>query len=96
MVTRLKEIMQEKGITSVALAQMMNVSKVTISSLINGKTQSLDTISNAATALGVPMWQPFASPNEIIPASGNGHAIKCPKCGQEFEVELKPKGYNGE
>lgn len=88
MITRLKEIMQEKGITSVALAQMMNVSKVTISSLINGKTQSLDTISNAATALGVPVWQLFISPEEVLSTSGGGHKIKCPKCECEFRIDI--------
>lgn len=63
---RLKEIMQEKDITSVSLANMMGLSKNTISNLINNKTMpSIDTIEKISNALDVPMWQLFASPEEI-------------------------------
>lgn len=63
---RLKEIMQEKGITSAALASMVGLSKNTISNLINDKTKpSLGTINEIAEKIGVPMWQLFASPEEV-------------------------------
>ena len=59
MVTRLKEIMGEKGMTSVALAKAMGVTTVTVSSMITGKTQSLDNLEKAANILGVPLWRLF-------------------------------------
>lgn len=86
---RIKEIMQEKGVSSVKMADMIHVSKVTISNLINNKTMpSIDTLEKIATALGVPIWQLFVSPSDV---TGGGRTFKCPKCGLEFEVELKPK-----
>ncbi|CAG9884413.1 helix-turn-helix domain-containing protein [Bacteroides ovatus] len=82
MKTRIKEIMQEKGISSVVLAEKIGVSKVTVSNLINDKTMpSLKTMEDVANALDVPMWQLFASPDEV---GGNG--FTCPKCGAKLKL----------
>lgn len=89
---RVKEIMQEKGITSIALATMVGLSKNTISNLINNKTMpSVETLNEIAAALDVPLWQLFAAPNDVASTKDTGAKVKCPNCGQEFEVELKPK-----
>lgn len=91
MKVRIKEIMVEKGVSSVSLADIIGVSKVTVSNLINNKTMpSVETLEKIATALNVPMWQLSASPEEIQPQS-DGVSITCPNCGKEFEVELKAK-----
>lgn len=66
MQVRIKEIMVEKGMSSVSLADIIGVSKVTVSNLINNKTMpSVETLEKIATALNVPMWQLFASPEEV-------------------------------
>lgn len=66
MQVRIKEIMVEKGMSSVSLADIIGVSKVTVSNLINNKTMpSVETLEKIATALNVPMWQLFASPKEV-------------------------------
>lgn len=58
--------MIEKGVSSVSLADMIGVSKVTVSNLINNKTMpSVETLDKIATALDVPMWQLFVSPVEV-------------------------------
>lgn len=63
---RLKEIMQERGITSIALASMVGLSKNTISNLINNKTMpSLDTLNEIAEKINVPIWQLFTSPEDV-------------------------------
>lgn len=63
---RIKDIMIEKGVSSVNLADMIGVSKVTVSNLINNKTMpSVETLDKIATALDVPMWQLFVSPEEV-------------------------------
>lgn len=86
MLVRIKEVMNEKGVSSVKLAEMVNVSKVTISNLINNKTMpSIDTLEKIATALDVPIWQLFASPSEVASKST---MIKCPHCGKMFELEF--------
>lgn len=66
MKVRIKEIMVEKGVSSVSLADIIGVSKVTVSNLINNKTMpSVETLEKISTALNVPMWQLFASPAEV-------------------------------
>lgn len=73
MQVRIKEIMVEKGVSSVSLADIIGVSKVTISNLINNKTMpSVETLEKIASALNVPMWQLFASPVEV---TGKGELI---------------------
>ena len=79
---RIKEIMQEKGISSVVLAEKIGVSKVTVSNLINDKTMpSLKTMEDVANALDIPMWQLFASPDEV-----GGNSFICPKCGAKLKL----------
>lgn len=88
---RIKEIMQEKSISSVILSERIGVSKVSISYIINGKQKpSYDTLEKIATALEVPMWQLFASPEEVAKESGGK---VCPYCGGliDVSVELKKK-----
>lgn len=82
MKARIKEIMQEKGVSSVLLAEKIGVSKVTVSNLINNKTMpSLKTMEDIANALEVPMWQLFASPEEV-----GGNTFTCPKCGTRLKL----------
>ena len=86
MKVRIKEIMQQKGITSVALSEMMGISKATVSNLINNKTMpSIDTLGKIAEVLDVPSWQLFASEEEVFGDSKN--YITCPKCGARFKLE---------
>ena len=79
---RLKEIMQEKGIPSIALASMVGLSKNTISNLINNKTKpSLDTLNEIAEKIGVPVWQLFASPDDV---AGSGDFVAFIKDGKNI------------
>lgn len=87
---RIKEILKEQGVTINELADKLGISRVTLSTQING-TANIVSYEKIATALNVPMWQLFASPKEIQPQS-DGASITCPNCGKEFEVELKAKG----
>lgn len=89
MKVRIKEIMVEKGVSSVSLADIIGVSKVTVSNLINNKTMpSVETLEKIATALNVPMWQLFASPKEIQPQS-DGASITCPNCGKSIKIKAE-------
>lgn len=80
--------MVEKGVSSVSLASMIGVSKVTVSNLINNKTMpSVETLENIANALDVPMWQLFASKEEVQGEPADPNTITCPKCGTKFKME---------
>lgn len=86
MTLRIKEILQEKGVTSVMLSEKINVSKVSISYILNGKQKpSYDTLEKIAEALNVPMWQLFTSPEEVKEQSG---VHVCPHCGGLLDVNV--------
>lgn len=61
---RIKDLIKEKGYTQQEFANKLEMTRVGLSQLINGKP-SYPTLEKIATALGVPMWQLFASKDEI-------------------------------
>lgn len=61
---RIKEILKEQGVTINELADKLGISRVTLSTQING-TANIVSYEKIATALNVPMWQLFASPKEV-------------------------------
>lgn len=91
---RIKELLKEKHYTQQELADKMNVSLSAVRQMVAAESLTTATLEKIATALNVPMWQLFASPEEVQLPS-NAHSIKCPHCGNEFlvsvNVELKTK-----
>lgn len=91
---RIKELLKEKHYTQQELADKMNVSLSAVRQMVAAESLTTATLEKIATALNVPMWQLFASPEEVQLPS-NAHSIKCPHCGNEFpvsvNVELKPE-----
>lgn len=83
---RVKEITKSKGLTMQQLSEKLGVTRDTLTRNVNGNP-TIETLSKIATALEVPIWQLFASPEEVQPTS-NVHSIKCPKCGNEFPVSV--------
>lgn len=84
---RIKEILKEKGITQIELADMLNVTRSSIVKTLAGNP-SQETLEKIATALNVPMWQLFASPNEIQPKSDIA-SITCPNCGKNITIKAE-------
>lgn len=83
--TRIKEILKEKGITVNQLADMLDISRQALSKQIQGK-MLVETAQRIADTLNVPMWQLFASPNDIQKTDGS---LVCPKCGTPLELKIK-------
>lgn len=84
---RIKELLKEKHYTQQELADKMNVSLSAVRQMVAAESLTTATLEKIATALNVPMWQLFASPEEVQ-LSSNAHSIKCPKCGNEFPVSV--------
>ena len=82
---RIKEILKEKGITVNQLADMLDISRQALSKQIQGK-MLVETAQRIADTLNVPMWQLFASPNDIQKTDGS---LVCPKCGTPLELKIK-------
>ena len=82
---RIKEICKEKGITLEDLAKRLGILRTSLSQALSRNSFSTDKLSDIATALNVPMWQLFASPEEVQKENNN---IVCPHCGNSIKVTI--------
>nr|DAS71793.1 MAG TPA: Helix-turn-helix XRE-family like protein [Caudoviricetes sp.] len=85
--TRIKEILKEKGLTVNQLADMLEISRQALSKQIQGK-MLVETAQRIAEALDVPMWQLFASPEEVR-AKKDGLSLTCPHCGKDINIKVE-------
>lgn len=76
---RIKEILKEKGITLSRLADNMGVSRQALSRQVAGKLL-VEKAEEIASALNVPIWQLFVSPEEV---AGGGEFVAFVKDGNE-------------
>lgn len=81
---RIKEVIKEKGYTITSLADKLGIARESLSRMI--VSPSYPTLEKISTALNVPMWQLFASPNEVQQSGGS---LVCPKCGTSLELKIK-------
>lgn len=77
---RIKEILKEKKITAISLAEAVGMAQPSMSNIVNGKVMpSVETLEKVANALGVPFTDLFEHPQQNV--------ITCPKCGTRLEVK---------
>ena len=81
---RIKELIREKGYTQQQFADKLGLTRERLNAIVNGKP-SYPNLERLAEALGVEMWELFASRQEIL-ANTHGE-ITCPKCGQVFDLK---------
>lgn len=82
---RVKEITKSKGLTMQQLSEKLGVTRDTLTRNVNGNP-TIETLSKIATALEVPIWQLFASPEEVAQQTKSDI---CPHCGQPIVVKTK-------
>ena len=63
---RIKEVCKEKGITLEDLAKKLGILRTSLSQALSRNSFSTDKLNDIATALEVPIWQLFASPEEVV------------------------------
>ena len=86
LMNRIKEILKEKKLTQQELADMLGVTRISIVKTLAGNP-SQETFERIATALNVPMWQLFASPEEVRPKS-DALTLTCPHCGKDINLKI--------
>lgn len=82
---RIELLIKEKGYNMTSFAEKMNTTRQNLYAIL--KSPSYPTLEKVAEALDVPMWQLFASPEEIQPKS-DGSSITCPKCGKSIHIKV--------
>ena len=80
MENRIKDILSEKGLTAKELSSVIGLSSVSLYNIINGKQE--------ASALNVPFWQLFVSPEEVRPKS-DALTLTCPHCGKDINIKVE-------
>lgn len=81
---RIKELLKAKHYTQQELADKMNVSLSAVRQMVAAESLTTATLEKIATALNVPMWQLFASPEEVAQQTKSD---TCPHCGQPIVVK---------
>lgn len=66
------------------LADKMNVSLSAVKQMVSAESLTTATLEKIATALNVPMWQIFASPEEVTKET---KSELCPHCGQPIAIK---------
>lgn len=85
---RIKELLKEKGLTQQELADMVGVSYQSMKQTLNAPSVTTSTLEKISTALNVPMWQLFASPEEVRPKS-DALTLTCPHCGKNISIKFE-------
>ena len=85
---RIKELLKEKGLTQQELADMVGVSYQSMKQTLNAQSVTTSTLEKISTALNVPMWQLFASPEEVQPKK-DCLSLTCPHCGKEINIKVE-------
>lgn len=80
MENRIKEVIKEKGYTMKEFADVLGIARESLFKIV--KNPSSPTLEKLSNALNVPVWQFFASPEEV-------RNIKCPHCGKEIHIKIE-------
>ena len=88
MENRIKNLIKEKGFTQEQFAQKIGVTRMSLVKTLSGNP-SYETLQRIAEALGVEMWELFASKEEVM--KQNKNTIPCPYCGKPIDVSLLKK-----
>lgn len=83
--SRIKDVMKEKGFTQQMLADSLGVSLQSIKITLSGKHSMTEgTFERIAKALNVPVWELFVNPNELNKDMSN--SASCPHCGKAIKL----------
>lgn len=80
---RIREAIEQQGMTTKEVADKLNISISALNQNISGNP-SVKVLTKIAEAINVPVWQLFASPEEV---KNSSLTVKCPKCGEVIPVE---------
>lgn len=83
---RIRELIKEKGYTQQEFADKLGIARESLARILN--SPSYPSLEKIATALNVPMWQLFASSDEVQLQS-NMTGITCPHCGKNINIKVE-------
>lgn len=78
----IKEAMKRYGTSVNEVAERMNISRVTLSTHINGNP-STEVLLRIADAIGCPVTELFEQPKK------DGLSLTCPHCGKDINIKIE-------
>ena len=66
----------------------MNISLSAVKQMVSAESLTTATLEKIATALDVPMWQLFASPEDVNPKKDD-LTLTCPHCGKNINLNIE-------
>lgn len=83
--SRIKEVMKEKGFTQQMLADNLGISLQSVKITLSGKhSMTESTFERIAKALNVEVWELFVNPNELNKSASN--TANCPHCNKPIKL----------
>ena len=82
---RIKDIMKDKGITQVQLANALGITPISLNQQFARNTFNLDRLEEIADIFGIRV-------NDLF---DNVYKVKCPKCGEVINIVFNIKGFEG-
>lgn len=89
---RIKEICKEKGITLEQLAGKLGILRTSLAQAMSRNSFSVEKLTEIAEALDVPVWQLFASPEEVVQSisqNSSASTLVCPHCGKPLHIKVE-------
>lgn len=83
---RILDLLAERKLTKAAFAELVGVKSQNVNAMLKNPTR--ETYEKISAALNVPMWQLFASHNEVI-GKDDPNTITCPVCQTRFKIAPK-------
>ena len=80
---RIKELIKEKGYTQEQFAKELGISRAALVQQLD--KPSYPTMEKYSSVLGVPMWQLFASVDDVS-RDISSSVIECPHCHKRFKL----------
>lgn len=86
---QIKAVALKNGYTLIALSEKMGITRQALNAAM--KSPSYPTLTKIAEALEIPIWQLFASREEVLNENKNETAGVCPHCGKPITIETSIK-----
>lgn len=81
-------LLKTKGVTKVELANRMGIQKQNVNTMLKNPTYT--TLEKIAEALGVQMWELFATKEEVVGSADSGaSSFVCPHCGKAINIRIE-------
>lgn len=82
---RIKAVIKERGYTITTLAEKMGMARESLSRII--VSPSYPTLEKLSFYLNAPIWEFFASKEDILGEQNNIVSSKCPHCGKPITIK---------